>query len=478
MGDLFSHPSEESKSRFDQSGWFPSSSGDTVQTRSVAVPRGGVYRVSVCAPDAKALFGQRRNLICQDPGREEISFLTHLTEYIPSMHSRANTDLRLFASAVDSEISILRAQECEARTVFIAGDSTVADQYASAAYCPFDSYCGWGQMLPAFLKDDAVCNMAHSGLTSRCFIEDGHFDIVKAHMKRGDLCLIQFGHNDQKRRYLQADKQYKTWLSRICREVISLGGQPVLLSPISRVPGRDEAGCFDLLEAHARAVEALAGETDLPFIDLHAYSFELFCSMGDSCRALFRDMTHSNDPGAFKMAGFIAGELGRLGLAKEYLAGEGFIQKNRALSNEKPKAAPLPVSYVDINSVEDPRVVDQGVQRGLLDPCVLHMHPFEPVTRAAFIQMLFRAAHIGAEATNGVDPYPDVDAREFDAGFAAACKKRGLIDGGLYRPDDPVSGAEINDICRRAGVDLHTEEAGIISKYALVKLLLRLDQAK
>lgn len=473
MGNLFSHP--DGQGAFDQSGWLEDANAPgSVHLQALKVQDFGVYRVSLRAPGAKAVFGPRRNLVCQEPGDEDIQFLTHLTPYIPSMHNagEVNTDLSLFVSACGAEIPECRAEPCKARTVFIAGDSTVADQYAGRDYCPRSSYCGWGQMLGAYLMEDAVCNMAHSGLTARCFMEDGHWGIVKERMQKGDLCLIQFGHNDQKRYYLRADGQYASYLEKLSRLVLDLGGQPVLISPLSRVPSRDETGYFDLLEAHARAVQALAKRLKLPFIDLHEYSFQLFCGMGDKCRALFRDMTHLNDPGAFHIAGFIAKEISCLGLANCICAKEGIVQTDERAPQHTPAPQPLPVSYVDLDGVPDPSVVYRGVQSGLLDPCVMHMHPFEPICRAAFIQLLFKAARLPSEPTHGQKPYPDVDAREFDAGFAAACKKRGLLDGALYRPGEGITAQEAVEILRRAGLEATLSAPGPLTRYGAVALLL------
>ena len=477
MADLFSHPSEGVECAFDQSGWLGEGKGERgIRIKALRAQTPGVYRVYVDIQGSGALFGQRRNLISPSISGKT-SFLSCLTEYIPSMDNQARPGDTLYASVSGGEITAMRAEPAQARRVFIAGDSTVADQFCSAEYYPMDSYCGWGQMLAAFLREDAVCNMAHSGLTGRCFIEDGHFDIVKRYMQPGDLCLIQFGHNDQKRRYLQADQQYPMYLERICREVMSKGGQPVLISPVSRVPGRDAAGVFDLLEAHAQAVRKLSDRLQVPFIDLHSTSFRLFCEMGDACRGLFMDMTHANDPGAFRLAGLIAGELERLGLARSTCPEPGYLQTDCVRAPGKAQAAPvLPMPYVDIDGVPDREILHRALQKGLLDPCVLHLHPFEPMSRAGFIQMLFRAAHLPTCATDGEKPYADVDAREFDASYAAACKKQGLVKGDYYRPDDMITADEVNELCERLGFSVRLKEEGLPTKYQLICLLVEIAE--
>ncbi len=483
MADLFSHPADTAGSAFDQSGWLGLEQGDKpgakgIHVRAIGAMTPGVYRVYVKIEGGGALFGQRRNLISPSAGGET-DFLTCLTEYIPSMDNQARPGDTLYASVRGARIVSMRAGPEQARRVFIAGDSTVADQFCPAEYYPMDSYCGWGQMLSAYLGEDAVCNMAHSGLTSRCFLEDGHFDIVKKYMRPGDLCLIQFGHNDQKRRYLQADQQYPLYLERICREVMAKGGQPVLISPVSRVPERDAGGVFDLLEAHSQAVRKLSKRLGVCFIDLHSYSFRLFCDMGEDCRSLFMDMTHANDPGAFRLAGFIAGEMERLGLARIRRPEPGYLETDRARAPKSTQAAPeLPVPYVDIDGVPDREMLRRAVQKGLLDPCVLHMHPFEPVTRSGFIHMLFRAAGVSGCPTDGKDPYPDVKAREFDGSFAAACWKLGLVSGELFRPDDMIRAGEINEMCAKLGFRARLADDGLPSKYQVVCLLLKIAEER
>ena len=472
MADLFSHPDSPEKAGFTQRGFRGEgvNPGRAALTDAVAVPAAGRYRVTVRSDKAKVLFGQRRNLISPVPG-EETSFYTCLTEYMPPMSAEVNRDLLLYATVIGSAARIVGRESADVRTVFIAGDSTVADQYTIGDYYPHDSYCGWGQMLSAFLPEDAVCNMAHSGLTSRCFMEDGHFDIVKKHMRPGDLMLIQFGHNDQKRRYLQADKEYPVYLEKICREAMALGAQPVLISPISRVPGKDAAGYFDLLYDHAQANRALAEKLGIPFIDLHKYSFDLFVSMGENCRTLFMDMTHSNDPGAFRMAGFIAGELKRLGLAEPVFPDGGFLTSDTEKAPPAAPGAPMKGDYVDVDGY-DKELISAAVGRGLLDPCVLYMHPQEKLTRGAFIQLLFKRTRMSGGVTDGIAPFKDMKPREFDASFAVTCKEKGLVTGEYLRPDDLITAEEANEMMEKCGLNIRLTGDHVI-KYELIRAFMK-----
>ncbi|MBQ3669480.1 MAG: hypothetical protein II920_09695 [Clostridia bacterium] len=479
MGDLFSHPSEGKGAAFDQSGWIRAKKGARqVVTGELKVSENGVYRVRVTLEGGGVLFGQRRNLVNPDAPAGESTFYTCLTEYMPSMSRDRDPGRALYASCFGGRILSMSAEKAEARRVFIAGDSTVADQYCLSEYYPFDSYCGWGQMLSAFLPDDAVCNMAHSGLTGRCFLEDGHFDIIKGYVKAGDLMLMQFGHNDQKRRLLQADRKYTYYLERLIDFALEKGAVPVLVSPVSRVPSKDAAGTFDLLEAHAEAVRALALRRGLPFIDLHTFTYDMYLSMGEGCRDLFKDMTHANDPGAFTIARHVSQRLNELGLARSVDRSAGFISSDREKSPIAGAPSPLPVPYVDIDGVKDKSVIDRAMQAGLLDPCVLHLHPFEPLSRAQFIQLLFRATGTQGMPTDGRAPYKDVKPREFDAGYAAACKKLGLVDGEYYRPDDDVTKDEINELSSRLSCQSRLEGDAVPTKYDILTFLLSVKNEK
>ncbi len=476
MNDLFSHPESGG---YNMSGWTKcgGDGGRRVSAAHIDVEEMGVYRVTVRADGAGFVFGQRRNLMSVCVSGGEISFLTCLTEYMPSMSNETVDQKRLFASCTGADIRITDAEKTEARRIFIAGDSTLADQSASAPYYPYDSYCGWGQMLPVFLPEDAVCNQAHSGLTSRCFVTDGHFDIVKAHIRKGDLLLIQFGHNDQKRRALQAHREYPMYLQIIAGEALKAGAVPVIVSPICRAPVVYEKGKGNLLYAHARAAERAAVELGIPFIDLNEYSGNLFLEMGEACRMLFKpgDITHTNDYGAYRMAKYIAESLDKMGLANcAHVQTALDHADDRQTAPAHAQASRICAAYRDIDCVENREIVEKAVGKGLLDPCVLYMHPFDTLSRAEFIQKMLRVMKISG-IHGGDIPFRDVSADEFDASFARACRERCIVTGEYYRPDDPVTRREAAELVMRAGgLADFSGEGEYPNRYEIVKALLTL----
>lgn len=247
------------------------------------------------------------------------TFAQHITEIIPRWHARAMVQERLFFTICTREPESIAPAECRAvpsgdvRTVWLCGDSTVTDQASEIPYHPGACYASWGQALTAYTGDAAaVQNQAHCGLTTESFRKEGHFDIVRRHVRRGDLCLFQFGHNDQKISRLLADRDYPVNLRRYIEETRACGAVPVLVTPPGRNIWSDDGAYLDLLEEHARAARRTAGETAAYMIDLHRYSTEFIRKAGcKAARGYFHpdDYTHTNEYGAYLLASYVARRL-------------------------------------------------------------------------------------------------------------------------------------------------------------------------
>lgn len=82
-------------------------------------------------------------------------------------------------------------------SVFIAGDSTACDYEPAVA-----PRTGWGQVLNRFFDEEhvVIVNRAVSGRSSMSFINEGLLAKILADLKAGDYLLIQFGHNDAKKK--------------------------------------------------------------------------------------------------------------------------------------------------------------------------------------------------------------------------------------------------------------------------------------
>ncbi|KQM99329.1 rhamnogalacturonan acetylesterase [Sphingobium sp. Leaf26] len=203
----------------------------------------------------------------------------------------------------------VRIEPVHAPTIFLAGDSTVTDQYAEPA-------ASWGQMLPAMLDDRVVvANHAKSGATLKSFLTDLRFDKLLSGMKAGDWLFIQFGHNDQKaewpQTYADPDVTYPAYLRAYIAEARRRGAQPVLVTSPER-RNFDAAGRIkDTLGAYAAAVRTVAAEDGVPLIDLNADSRAIYESLGpERAPAIFndggKDRTHHNDAGAWLLARAVA----------------------------------------------------------------------------------------------------------------------------------------------------------------------------
>ncbi|HJA68244.1 MAG TPA: rhamnogalacturonan acetylesterase [Candidatus Mediterraneibacter cottocaccae] len=308
--------------------------------------RQGIYKIHIrlrAIEDTGSTFlftgrKQLQDILYMQKGETlEREYYQVVSEYVPRYRHHAYMVERLFLTVCTADkntvaVEACTAQECAVHEsvsrnpagkctvqeqpvprVFLCGDSTVADQCGEIPYEPGACYASWGQALPAFLGlNAAVDNQAHSGNTTETFRNDGHFALVQHHMGPGDLCLFQFGHNDQKRAYLQPEKEYRRNLLRFIEEVNRAGAVPVLVTPLGRNMWSADGTYFDLLEEYADMVRRIGEETGTRVIDLHIHSVDFYKEKGkEVARGYFHpgDSTHTNEYGAYLFAAFIAEKL-------------------------------------------------------------------------------------------------------------------------------------------------------------------------
>ena len=182
--------------------------------------------------------------------------------------------------------------EPNAITVFLAGDSTVTDQ-------PREPWNSWGQMLTHFFQPGvAVANCAQSGESVRSSIGARRFKKIFSLMKPGDYLFIQFGHNDMKSKSPDALASYRENLDRLVNQTKDLGGNPVLVTSMERKAGVKQP----TLESYPNAVREIAAQNDVPLIDLHAMSIQLYRALGNDLGRAFQDGTHHNSYGSYLLA--------------------------------------------------------------------------------------------------------------------------------------------------------------------------------
>ena len=191
--------------------------------------------------------------------------------------------MKLFAAAALAAALLGAAQARP--TVFLVGDSTMADK-PDPAHNPER---GWGQLLPRFLDDGvAVRNVAVNGRSTKSFIDEGRWAAVLAELRRGDVVLVQFGHNDQKRedpaRYTDPHTGYRRNLARFVAEARGRGAQVVLLTPIVRRRFDAHNGYHVLQDTHGAypdAMREVAREMEVPLVDLQRMTAALVQRLGN-----------------------------------------------------------------------------------------------------------------------------------------------------------------------------------------------------
>ncbi|NCT84169.1 MAG: rhamnogalacturonan acetylesterase [Comamonadaceae bacterium] len=194
-------------------------------------------------------------------------------------------------------------------TVYLLGDSTVADQSG-------EPYASWGQMLPALFQSSvAVSNQAESGETFRDSLARRRLDKILSTLQPGDTVLLQFGHNDQKQ---QKDgsgnaESYKAELRIHAERILARGGVPVVLSSMERRNFDAQGRLRPSLLEYADAARAVAADMKLAFIDLNGMSQQLYAALGpERSQAMHPlnngklDNTHHNNYGAMQLARLVA----------------------------------------------------------------------------------------------------------------------------------------------------------------------------
>ncbi|KQV61154.1 hypothetical protein ASC95_07085 [Pelomonas sp. Root1217] len=232
-------------------------------------------------------------------------------------------------------------------TVFLLGDSTVADQSR-------EPYSSWGQMLTALFKPTvAVANHAQSGETFRDSLARRRIDKILSVMQPGDTVLLQFGHNDQKQQKDGSGNadSYKAELRTHAERILARGGVPVVVSSMER-RNFDAAGRLKpSLTEYADAARVVAQDMKLAFIDLNAMSQQFYAALGPERSQAAHPMnngkldnTHHNNYGAMQLARLVALGLreARVPVAAQLRDDLGQIDPARPLPPEQFRVAASP----------------------------------------------------------------------------------------------------------------------------------------
>lgn len=361
----------------------------------------------------------------------ECSFILNVCDIVPRgktcVYEKRSIDIAVLGSRV--RLSKLCIEQTDCPTLYIAGDSTVTDQSAEYPYSPATSYAGWGQMLGMYLsKEIAVSNHAHSGLTVESFRSEGHYAIVQENFKPGDYLFMQFGHNDQKLAHLKAEGGYSEGLAAYIEETRQRGGYPILVTPLARNTWKADDGTYnDLLAEYAKACIALGERLHVPVVDLHRRSMDFVTERGlEAAKPFFfpNDYTHTNDYGAYKMAGYIAQEYsekagGAQAEAYRRLAGMMRPAADVWEAKEAIIVPTAPEGYRDIPNPEGDTALFANLER-----------PGEPLTRVEALDMVIKTARFFPTNVFN-DVYEDIVGHEWYAGTVQCAYQNGIIPAGM-----------------------------------------------
>ncbi|MBF8963606.1 rhamnogalacturonan acetylesterase [Pontibacter sp. FD36] len=186
-------------------------------------------------------------------------------------------------------------------TVYLIGDSTVADytgDYEEEDYM-LKRYpvAGWGQMFQPFMRPDSLTKLRHlikadsvvvddrarGGRSTRTFFEEGRWSAVVRSLQKGDLVMIQFGHNDaaenKPERYTNVTA-YKEYLRLYVNQTREKKAIPILITPVNRNYPWKDGQLSNVHGEYPQAVKDVAKELNVQLIDLTQLSIDHFTAKG------------------------------------------------------------------------------------------------------------------------------------------------------------------------------------------------------
>jgi lysophospholipase L1-like esterase len=214
--------------------------------------------------------------------------------------------------------SFIIFQPKEKRTLYLIGDSTVRN----GTYGRGDGgLWGWGSFIREFFDTAklSIQNKAFGGTSSRSFWTKGFWAKVEPFIKKGDVVLIQFGHNDGNPTTLKgiSDDSLEVinpvtkisemvhsfgWnIRKYIRETKAKGGIPIVLSLVPRNMWKD--GKVNRVAAeYVQWDSAVAVQEHVDFINLNKIIADHYDELGqEKVMADFfteKDHTHTIEAGA------------------------------------------------------------------------------------------------------------------------------------------------------------------------------------
>ena len=182
--------------------------------------------------------------------------------------------------------------------IFLIGDSTVADYSLDSGYLEnkFPIH-GWGQVFQPFFKRDSLAKVknlinsdsvvildkARGGRSTRTFFEEGRWAAVYKELKKDDIVMMQFGHNDaaidKPERYVNL-VGYKEFLRLYVNQTREKGATPILITPVNRNYPWKDGKLSNVHGEYPNAIKEVAKEMNVKLIDLTQLSIDAFTAKG------------------------------------------------------------------------------------------------------------------------------------------------------------------------------------------------------
>lgn len=209
-------------------------------------------------------------------------------------------------------------------TLWIIGDSTVRNGHGDGA----NGQWGWGEPLVGYFDTSRinVVNRAIGGSSSRTYITEGHWQSTLDMMRRGDLLILQFGHNDSgplddtsrargsisgigdETREIENPilKRHETvhtygwYLRQYIKQARAKGVTVIVCSPIPRKTWKNGHIVRNGVDSFGGWARAVTQQEHVNFIDLNEIIAREYEKLGESAvEALFADPhTHTSLEGA------------------------------------------------------------------------------------------------------------------------------------------------------------------------------------
>lgn len=203
-------------------------------------------------------------------------------------------------------------EEVNTTVVFLVGDSTCAPRTESGR----PKY-GWGEKFEQELAGVKVVNKAVGGKSSKSYLEEGRWDKVLGLVNKGDVVMIQFGHNDQSKnkpeRFTEPFGEFYDNLCKYIADVKAKGAVPVILTSISRRSFDSDGYAKHTHKDYPEAAKKAALDNDVVVLDIEQLSYDWLNNLGEeesASRYMYsvdgKDNTHLLEQGAIEIAGIVA----------------------------------------------------------------------------------------------------------------------------------------------------------------------------